>query len=581
MTDDVKRVKEAVSIVDVIGQFVDLKKSGKNYKGLCPFHKEKTPSFVVSEERGTYKCFGCGEYGDVFSFLMKRDNMTFPEALDYLADKGGIVLENTRQNRREKIDFEKYYKINDDARKFFYQNLLTSKLARGYLRDRGIEDYTINEFSLGYAPDSWDSLLNYMLKQGHKVQDLVELGLVGQGKKGNYYDIYRNRLIFPIFNIRNKITGFGGRTLGEDRAKYINSPDSKVYHKGKELYGLNLIHNGNDRDKIILVEGYMDVIGLRQAGFKNTLAGLGTALTEDQAKLCNRYAKQIYLCYDSDRAGIEASLRAIETFRSIGVYPKIIRLDEGMDPDDYVKEFGNQAFERKIKEAENYIDYQIDLVLSESNIEDPSNMRLTMEKLSQIIGPIKSEIMKDDYIDKVSKKLDVNPMSLASDLGKFNYQAKNLGQRPRKKESTALPASLLLLVKFVISSKEYYHEFKDYLSYLDDYGLSYISSYIVDEYDNNGKIDLSKMKGELGLNDRQESLLSLDGLKDEEIAYKELKHRINRFKLEREKVRLKDEISMIISIVDSNPEKEDELRAMLDRLSKIEVELKTDSGWGE
>lgn len=575
MSDDVSRVKEAINIVDVIGEFVELKKAGKNYKGLCPFHKEKTPSFVVSEERGTFMCFGCHETGDVFSFLMKRDNMTFPEALEYLADKAGITLENTRQNRQKKIDFEKYYKINEDARKFFYQNLLTYKPARDYLRNRKINDYTINEFSLGYAPDSWDILTNHMTRMGHKLEDLVELGLVARSQNGRYYDVYRNRLIFPIYNIRDRIIGFGGRTLANDRAKYINSPESEVYHKGSQLYGLNLIHKENNRDRIILVEGYMDVIGLRQSGFKNTVAALGTALTDQQVKLASRYAKEVYLSYDSDSAGIKASLRAIESFTDKGIFPKVISLEEGLDPDDYIKEYGSEAYEKKIKEADNHIDFQLNLITRNIDITDPAKMTETIKSISEIINPIKSEVVKDEYIEKVSKKLGINPMSLANDLGKFTIKPPVQVQIRGEKDTKHLPQTLILALKFSIKSKDYYEGLKNYIKKLDLYELGYILKYIQEKYENGKELSLEQMADELNFTENRYKLLKFDNIENEAEAYNELLFRIKRLDLEEERDKLKSTISMLASIIDSNPDKQDELRELIQRLTEIELALKT------
>lgn len=575
MSDDVSRVKEAINIVDVIGEFVELKKAGKNYKGLCPFHKEKTPSFVVSEERGTFMCFGCHETGDVFSFLMKRDNMTFPEALEYLADKAGITLENTRQNRKKKIDFEKYYKINEDARKFFYQNLLTYKPARDYLRNRKINDYTINEFSLGYAPDSWDILTNHMTRMGHKLEDLVELGLVARSQNGRYYDVYRNRLIFPIYNIRDRIIGFGGRTLANDRAKYINSPESEVYHKGSQLYGLNLIHKENNRDRIILVEGYMDVIGLRQSGFKNTVAALGTALTDQQVKLASRYAKEVYLSYDSDSAGIKASLRAIESFTDKGIFPKVISLEEGLDPDDYIKQYGSEAYEKKIKEADNHIDFQLNLITRNIDITDPAKMTETIKSISEIINPIKSEVVKDEYIEKVSKKLGINPMSLANDLGKFTIKPPVQVQIRGEKDTKHLPQTLILALKFSIKSKDYYEGLKNYIKKLDLYELGYILKYIQEKYENGKELSLEQMADELNFTENRYKLLKFDNIENEAEAYNELLFRIKRLDLEEERDKLKSTISMLASIIDSNPDKQDELRELIQRLTEIELALKT------
>lgn len=584
--DTVKKIKENANIVNIIGEYVELKRTGKNFKGLCPFHREKTPSFVVSEEKQFYKCFGCGESGDVLTFIMKRNNMSFAEAVEYLADKLGITIDNTMERRREKIDSEKYYKINEEVRKFYFEMLITNKFARDYLRKRGIEDKYINKFFLGYAPDSWDMLYTHMMRLRYNPKDLEHLGLIGISKNGNYFDKFRNRLMFPIIDIRKRIIGFGGRALGEDYAKYINSPESTIYHKGQHLYALNEIHNSNYRDKIVLVEGYMDVIGLHQKGIDYSVANLGTALTESQAKLCARYGKSVYLCYDSDQAGLQATERAIEIFKNINIYPGIIKLDDGYDPDDYVKQFGKEAFEAKIKNAMNPIDFQTDLIISRYDVNDTVSLGNLVAELGQYLKNIQSEVVRDEYINKIASKLEINPNSFRKDIAKLEMN------RPRfvkseddSKRDLTLPVLMVDCITFAAADKRYYDELEYYLNSLEKYGLAELRDYINAQY----KLGKDRVSVEEMINSLSQRLFTKQLLKDlrekdvpdfdaggSKVLF-ELIKRLEYNRLLELREDLKRDISMILALDadEMDMEIKKKLILLMDRLKEIEIELKT------
>ena len=308
--DMINQIKENSDIVDIIGEYVDLKKAGSSFKGLCPFHNEKTPSFTVDRKKQLFHCFGCGAGGDVVSFIMQKEGLSYPDSLKYLAQKAGINLVfNESPGMSEKR--KKLYEINKDIMMYFYKNLLTNKEPQDYLLKRGLRSNIVNTFMLGFAKGSWDDLLNFARSNDIKEEDLLELGLIAKSKNGNYYDKYRNRLIFPIIDTYGRIIGFGGRAIDNTMPKYLNSPESEVFKKRFNLYGLNIFKKQNKRD-LILVEGYMDVIALNNNGIDIAVASLGTAFTVDQAKLAKRYADNIYICYDSDSAGIKATKRAIE-----------------------------------------------------------------------------------------------------------------------------------------------------------------------------------------------------------------------------------------------------------------------------
>ena len=419
ISDDMaNQIKDNSDIVDIIGEYVDLKKAGSSYKGLCPFHNEKTPSFTVDKKKQLFHCFGCGAGGDVVSFIMQKEGLSYPESLKYLGEKAGINIvynENPVVNERR----YKLFEINKEIMMYFYKNLLTNKAPQDYLLNRGLRSNIVNTFMLGYALDSWDDLLNFAKHKGIKEEDLLELGLVAKSKKGNYYDKYRNRLIFPIIDTYGRVIGFGGRSIDKAMPKYLNSPESEVFKKRFNLYALNNFKKQNRRD-LILVEGYMDVIALNNNGIDIAVASLGTAFTIEQAKLAKRYADSIYLCYDSDTAGIKATKRAIEIFREAEIRVNIIELEEGLDPDDFVKKYGKAAFEKKMDEAlddYNYLYTQILKGYSEANENEK------FEKLNQFISflaSIKQELTREIFINKVSSLFEIDKQTLKSAISKYN-----------------------------------------------------------------------------------------------------------------------------------------------------------------
>ena len=416
--DMVNQIKENSDIVDVIGEYVDLKKAGSSFKGLCPFHNEKTPSFTVDRKKQLFHCFGCGAGGDVVSFIMQKEGLSYPESLKYLANKAGINVvfdENPVVNEKK----NRLYDINKEIMMYFYKNLLTTKAPQDYLLKRGLRSNIVNTFMLGFAKDSWDDLLSYAKSKAIKEEDLLELGLIAKSKNGNYYDKYRNRLIFPIIDTYGRVIGFGGRAIDNTMPKYLNSPESDVFKKRFNLYGLNIFKKQSKRD-LILVEGYMDVIALNNNGIDIAVASLGTAFTVDQAKLAKRYADNIYICYDSDSAGIKATKRAIEIFKEAEIGVSIIELGEGLDPDEFVKKYGREAFENKMDEALDEYNYAYEKILSGYS-EASDNEKL--EKLNQFIGflaSIKQDLTREIFINKVSNLFDIEKQTLKGAISKYN-----------------------------------------------------------------------------------------------------------------------------------------------------------------
>lgn len=416
--DMINQIKENSDIVDIISEYVDLKKAGSSFKGLCPFHNEKTPSFTVDSKKQLFHCFGCGAGGDVVSFIMQKEGLSYPDSLKYLAQKAGINLVfNESPGMSEKR--KRLYEINKDIMMYFYKNLLTNKAPQDYLLKRGLRSNIVNTFMLGFAKDSWDDLLNFARSNDIKEEDLLELGLIAKSKNGNFYDKYRNRLIFPIIDTYGRIIGFGGRAIDNTMPKYLNSPESEVFKKRYNLYGLNIFKKQSKRD-LILVEGYMDVIALNNNGIDIAVASLGTAFTVDQAKLAKRYADNIYICYDSDAAGIKATKRAIEIFKEAEIGVNIIELGQGLDPDEYVKKYGKEAFEKKIDEALDEYNYAYEQIL---NGYSEANENEKLEKLNLFIGflaSIEQDLTREIFINKVSSLFDIDKQTLKGAISKYN-----------------------------------------------------------------------------------------------------------------------------------------------------------------
>jgi len=415
-------LKMQVNIVDVIGREVDLKKAGANYKGLCPFHSEKTASFMVNEEKQIFNCFGCGEKGDAIKFVESFYKIPFMEAVEKLCDEYGIKMPETKSNG-PKIDYQKYYDINAKAARFYY-NCLGRGKNNGlfYFKQRSLSKETITKFGLGYAPDSWTLLVDYLRDEKVSDEDMLKLGLAKKGKNG-LYDTFRNRVIFPIINTQGKVIGFGARRLDENTVpKYLNSDESDIFLKKNNVFGLNLSKNSiSEEDRIVIVEGYMDVISLYQAGVHNVAASLGTALTDNQAKLICRYTKNVVLSYDSDGAGISAALRAIDIFTKAGAKVRVLTVPDGKDPDDFIKKHGKDEFIKLVDNALPATEFKLNNIAKNFNFDSDNDILEYIERILPVLrglGPIEQDI----YIRKLSSKYGVSEkaisMAVQTDSGK-------------------------------------------------------------------------------------------------------------------------------------------------------------------
>lgn len=427
-------IRDRADIVDLIGEYVDLKRSGSNYMGLCPFHSEKTPSFSVSPSKSIFKCFGCGVGGDVITFIMKRENLSFPEAVEFLADKYNVRLEVYKdENKEAREKRNRLYEINREAGLHFLKNYQASQKAQLYLKNRMLSDKTIRSYGIGYSKDSWTDLYDHLTKMGYKEEELLELNLISKSKNGNYIDRFRDRVMFPIINRNNRIIGFGARAFGDAKPKYLNSRETPIFHKGSNVFNINIISRESTRERIILVEGYMDVISLYNSGINYSVASLGTSLTIDQANIIKRMAKDIYICYDSDNAGINATSRAIDIFLQASVKPKIIELEGGLDPDDFIKKNGLEAFEKKIKSAISYIEFKIKKLKENFNLEDSEGLSNFTIESAKILSSIKNPIERDIFVKDFSTKYNISYTAIENYINYLNRNKLKEAKREKVK----------------------------------------------------------------------------------------------------------------------------------------------------
>ena len=404
--DKILAIKEAFDIVDVISEHVHLKKTGQNFKGLCPFHNEKTPSFVVSPIKQIYHCFGCGEGGNVFHFVSKIENINFFEAVKFLAEKKGIVLD-TGDNQK-KDEYEELFKINEIAVKYYKQKLKESKTAQDYLTKRNLSPETLEKFAIGYVPDEWDGLLNYAKRNNIKPELLEKAGLIiKRDKKDGHYDRFRNRIIFPIISSFGRYVAFGARVLDQSLPKYINSPETQVYSKGKNLYGWNLAKSNIPEDMgVVIVEGYLDCITCHQYGISNTVATLGTSLTKDQALLLKRYTDKVVIAYDLDAAGINASLRGIAVLVEAGLDVKVVVFSGSKDPDEYLNKEGKEAFVEKLKAAKSIVDFWLDIVKPE-NLADLKGKLKLFSQMLPVVAAVSDDVKREEYRKTISVRMNL------------------------------------------------------------------------------------------------------------------------------------------------------------------------------
>ena len=460
--DIIEEVRSRNDIVDVISQYVRLSKKGSTYFGLCPFHNEKTGSFSVSPNKQMYYCFGCGAGGNVFTFLMEYENFTFGEAMEALADRAGVELpkqEYTSAQRQEADKRARLLEINKEAAKYFYMLLRGERGARAlsYFRKRELSDETMQKFGLGYSDQYSDDLYRYLRKKGYEDDILKESGLVSIDERRGGYDKFWNRAMFPIMDVHNKVIGFGGRVMGDGEPKYLNSPETKIFDKSRNLYGLNFARS-TKKPQLLLCEGYMDVIALHQAGFDNAVASLGTALTSGHANLLKRYTKNVYLTYDSDGAGVKAALRAIPILKEVGIVTKVINMRPYKDPDEFIKALGAEEYQKRIDEAENSFLFEIRIMESQHDMNDPESKTAFYNEVAKKLLGFSEELERNNYIEAVADKYQigfdnlrklVNQLAMKDGLAREHTPLKT-GIHENKKKEDGMKQSQKLLLTWLI-----------------------------------------------------------------------------------------------------------------------------------
>lgn len=423
-------------IESLIGSYVSLKRAGSNLKGLCPFHSEKTPSFTVYPSANSFYCFGCGVGGNAITFIRQIEHLDYPDAIAFLAKRAGldISIEEENENTAErKISKQRLYKMNADAAKFFHRMLMSdnpkARAALDYFQNkRRLSMATIKHFGLGFAPDSFDMLLNYMQKLGYTKDELVVAFLAGKSEKGHYYDAFRNRVMFPIIDTADNVIAFGGRVMDDSKPKYKNTMDTPVFKKSRNLFALNFARHSS-AESLILCEGYMDVIALHAAGFTNAVATLGTAITAEQARIMSRYTKKVIISYDADEAGQKAAARAIKMLEEVGVDVGVIKTPDAKDPDEYIKTYGKEKFAEVISGSKTKFEYNLEGILSKYDLKIPQDVINALGEIEKMISGIYSKAERDVYINYVADKLGVSADSITKDVDRLvqkNIRVKKL-----------------------------------------------------------------------------------------------------------------------------------------------------------
>lgn len=437
--ETIEQVLMRNDIETLIGSYVSLKRAGSNLKGLCPFHSEKSPSFTVYPADNSFYCFGCGAGGDAITFIRKRENLDYPDAVEFLANRAGITIirdDHGVINSAPKFDRNRMFRMNTDAAKFFNKCLFSdnpdAKAALNYFTEvRGLSLATIKHFGLGFAPNSFDLFSKYMLSKGYTYDELVAGFLCGKNDKGRYYDAFRNRIMFPIIDVSGNVIAFGGRVMDDSKPKYKNSSDTPVFKKSRNLFALNFARH-NCQDALILCEGYMDVIAMHAAGFENAVATLGTAITSEQARMMSRYTKKVIISYDADEAGQKAAMRAVKMLNDVGLDVSILKVPGAKDPDEYIKKFGADMFRNLLSESKSKFDYNLDIILSKYDINLSQDKIKALHESEKLISETYSSAERDIYIQTISKLFGVDAKSIKSDVDNLLSKA----ERARRKEES-------------------------------------------------------------------------------------------------------------------------------------------------
>ena len=590
--DIIEEVRSRNDIVDVIGQYVHLTKKGSSYFGLCPFHNEKTGSFSVTPSKQMYYCFGCGKGGNVFTFLQEYENMTFTEAMHELADRAGIQLpetEMTAQQKARSAKRDKLLEINKEAATYFYKLLHSDHGATAlkYFEDRKLSPETMQKFGLGYSDKYSNDLYKYLRSKGYTDDILKDSGLVTIDEVKGGYDKFWNRAMFPILDANSKVIAFGGRVLGEGEPKYLNSPETDIFDKSRNLYGLHLARRTR-ADKFILCEGYMDVIALHQAGFDNAVASLGTALTSGHANLIKRFGKDVYLSYDSDGAGRKAALRAIPILRAAGITCKVIDMNPYKDPDEFIKNLGAEEYQKRIDNAQNSFMYTVQMDEVDFDMSDPESKTAFYKKVASRIVEFPEEIERNNYIEAVASKYNVGFENLRQMVNNIGVR-QGMGTRinadevePRTKlksgiqkkasKEEGMKTSQRLMLTWLVEKPELYQMIKEYIAPEDFTEGIYaqVAKVLFEQFQESGMANPAKIVTMFSENDEQSqvaeifntNVTGIEDTRDWEKAIKETIVRIKENSLEQRRKNMdSNDVNALNEIIKS--------KKMIQELSKM------------
>lgn len=545
----IEEVRSRNDIVDVISQYVRLSKKGSTYFGLCPFHNEKTGSFSVSPNKQMYYCFGCGAGGNVFTFLMQYENFTFGEAMEELAERSGVELPKQEFSAVQRMEADKrarLLEINKEAAKYFFMLLRGERggNALSYFLKRGLSEETIKKFGLGYSDQYSDDLYRYLRAKGYEDEILKESGLVTIDERRGGYDKFWNRAMFPIMDVHNKVIGFGGRVMGEGEPKYLNSPETKIFDKSRNLYGLNFART-TKKQQLLLCEGYMDVIALHQAGFDNAVASLGTSLTSGHANLLKRYTKEVYLTYDSDGAGVKAALRAIPILKEVGITAKVINMKPHKDPDEFIKALGAEAYQERIDHAENSFLFELRILEQQYDMHDPESKTAFYNEVAKKLCGFSEKLERDNYIDAVAAKYMIAVEDLRRLVNRYGLkiglaggsgtrsrepaqQGDTLGGheresgRSRKKED-GMKQSQKLLLTWLIENTALFPKIKKYITPKDFTEEIYgkVAQLLFEQYEQSGTVNPARIVSMFGNEEEQREIAALFNARIHEVETKE------------------------------------------------------------
>ena len=548
----VEEVKQSNDIVEVISQYIQLKRSGRNFFGLCPFHNEKSPSFSVSPDKQIFHCFGCGVGGNVIGFISKIEGIGYKEAIEVLAEKANIVLPTNNRfedNKKEELK-AKVYKVNTFAAEYYNKRLYQSqsKIAQEYIKKRKLNNETLESFKIGFS-ERFDELYKELIKQGFKEEEILESGLVNKNEKGMYIDRYRNRLMIPIFDERNRVIAFGGRVLDDSKPKYINSPENIVYSKGRHLFGLNVAKKHNIK-KLLIVEGYMDVISLHQRGITNVVAALGTALTTQQGWLLRKNTQQVILGFDSDGAGQTAIIRAMEVMQNMGCDIRVLQMEGAKDPDEYIIKFGAARFQKLIDNAISLVEFRVKVLQKDLNLENSSDKIKFLNEIANIISKVENTMEKEIYIENIAKGYNISKEAIYAQVNKLQYankKGKDILEKNkpivRKKEESSKDTEENTkrentIISMLINNPETYQTIKEEIDIKDfknETNIKILEQLYkeLEKTNPNINIVLDHIEDEEIQNHLTEIMAEDYGITDNEKAIKEIAQKYRREKLEK------------------------------------------------